>query len=178
MASQPYIGAIFLFAGNFAPRGYSLCQGQLLSISSNAALFSILGTTYGGNGTSTFGLPDLRGRVPIGQGTGPGLNAVVLGEITGANAVSILTNNLPAHTHALNASNQPGGQVAATNNLVATTQDSNFNTLNSFNPAPSNAVMAATSIGATGGNIPLNIQNPMLGLNYIIATVGLFPTRN
>jgi microcystin-dependent protein len=178
MASQPYLGAIFLFAGSFAPRNYMLCQGQLLNISQYAALFAILGTTYGGNGSTTFGLPDLRGRAPIGDGTGPGLSAVTLGQKSGANTVTLLTTNLPAHTHALNASNQPGVQVAATNNLIATTQDSNFNTLNSFNPAPSNAVMAPASIGMTGGSVPLNIQNPILGLNYIIAISGLFPSRN
>src|SRR5579872_6318106 len=109
MASQPYLGAIFLFAGNFAPRGYLLCQGQILSISQNAALFSILGTTYGGNGTTTFALPDLRGRAPIGEGNGPGLNPVSLGQASGSNSVSILSNNMPIHNHLIGVSTA-GGQ--------------------------------------------------------------------
>lgn len=178
MASQPYLGAIFIFAGNFAPRGYMLCQGQLLPIAQYAALFSILGTTYGGNGVQTFALPDLRGRAPIGQGTGPGLSPITLGESTGVNNVTILTSNMPSHTHALNASNTAGGQSVATNNVIATTQDSNFNTLTSFNPAPPNTTMAPASIGLAGGNIPLNIQNPILGINYIIAVQGIFPSRS
>src|ERR1700693_3176914 len=105
MASQPYLGAIFMFAGNFAPRGFQLCQGQLLSIQQNPALFSILGTTYGGNGTTTFQLPDLRGRVPVGEGSGPGLTPVVLGQAAGAQNVTILTSNMPAHSHSLMANN-------------------------------------------------------------------------
>src|SRR4051812_17662172 len=98
-----YLGCIFHFAGNFAPRGYMLCQGQLLSISQNTALFSILGTTYGGDGQVTFGLPDLRGRMPIGQGQGPGLSQIVIGELSGVENVTLTTNNLPAHNHTLTA---------------------------------------------------------------------------
>jgi microcystin-dependent protein len=178
MASQPYLGAIFIFAGNFAPRGYMLCQGQLLAISQNAALFSILGTTYGGNGVQTFALPDLRGRAPIGQGTGPGLSNIVLGEMVGTQNATILTSNLPAHTHALNASNAPGAEPLATNNLIATPQDSNFNALTAFNAAPPNTTMAPNAIGLTGSNIPISIQNPILGINYIIAVQGIFPSRS
>ena len=108
MASQPYLGAIFIFAGNFAPRGFALCQGQLLSISQNTALFSILGTTYGGNGTSNFALPDLQGRAPIGQGNGAGLSPITLGEFSGVNATSILISNLPQHNHLVNVSTANG----------------------------------------------------------------------
>ena len=113
MASQPYIGAIFMFAGNFAPRGYQICQGQLLPISSYAALFAILGTTYGGNGTSNFGLPDLRGRFPLGQGNGPGLPTNVLGESSGNYQVTVLYNNMPLHNHALNASTHRHSEFTA-----------------------------------------------------------------
>jgi len=178
MASQPYLGAIFLFAGNFAPRGYELCQGQLLSISQNTALFSILGTTYGGNGTTTFALPDLRCRAAVGQGQGPGLNPVDLGQVTGTQTVTLLTTNLPAHTHSLNASNAQGANADPTNNLIATPVDSSFNSLSAFNAPPANAVMSPTSVGLTGNNIPVSIQNPILGLNYIIALQGIFPSRN
>ena len=104
MASSPILGCIFIFAGNFAPRGYALCQGQIMSIQQNTALFSLLGTTYGGNGTTTFALPDLRGRAPIGTGTGPGLSPINEGQLGGANSASILIANMPSHSHALNAS--------------------------------------------------------------------------
>ena len=101
MASEPLIGSIFLFAGNFAPRGYASCNGALLSISQNAALFSILGTTFGGNGTTTFGLPDLQGRSPIGAGSGAGLSPVQLGEKAGSQTVTLTSANVPAHNHPL-----------------------------------------------------------------------------
>src|SRR5688572_5778483 len=97
--TEPMIGEIRMWAGNFAPKNWALCNGQILAIASNTALFSILGTTYGGNGTTTFGLPDLRGRVPLGQGQGPGLTPRSLGEIGGEESVVILTSEMPAHTH-------------------------------------------------------------------------------
>src|SRR5580698_9602625 len=124
MASQPLLGAIFIFAGNFAPRGYQLCQGQLLSISQNTALFSILGTTYGGNGTTNFALPDLRGRAPIGQGAGPGLSPVTLGQQGGNQNVSILASNMPAHNHLVNVSTVPATQASPSNNFPAPPVDS------------------------------------------------------
>ena len=178
MASTPILGCIFIFGGNFAPRGYALCQGQLLSIQQNAALFSLLGTTYGGNGTTTFALPDLRGRAPIGTGTGPGLSPVNEGQIGGTQSVSILTSNLPSHSHALNASSSAGTQPLPTNNLLASVQDSNPAQSLAYVPAPGNVIMSPTAIGSTGSNVPLSIQNPYLGINYIIATQGIFPSRN
>src|ERR1700755_795870 len=102
--SQPFLGEIRIFPYNFAPRGYAFCQGQILSIAQNTALFSLLGTTYGGNGQTTFALPDLRGRVPVGIGQGPGLAAIDLGQMAGAESVSLVVNQLPAHTHSLVAS--------------------------------------------------------------------------
>ena len=109
MASEPYLAGIFLFAGNFAPRGYALCQGQLMSIAQNSALFSLLGTYYGGDGQTTFGLPNLQGRAPVGTGQGPGLPMVNLGEQGGAQSVTLTTSQMPAHNHActvtLNAAN-------------------------------------------------------------------------
>src|SRR5260221_7436069 len=101
MAQDPILATIFMFAGNFAPRGYMFCQGQLLAISQNAALFSLLGTTYGGNGTTTFGLPDLRGRLPVGMGAGPGLPPVEQGEMAGSPTVTLTQNSMPAHTHTI-----------------------------------------------------------------------------
>jgi microcystin-dependent protein len=175
MASQPYLGAIFIFAGNFAPRGYQLCQGQLLPISQNAALFSILGTTYGGNGTSTFALPDLRGRAPIGQGNGPGLNPVVLGEIAGSQNVSILTSNLPAHNHMINCDS---GGAAGTNPAGSIPGNPGLGQLAIYSAGPANGQMLQSMVANTGGNIPISVQNPFLGISYIIAMEGIFPSRN
>ncbi len=178
MASTPYLGGIFMFAGNFAPRGYALCQGQLMSISQNTALFSILGTTYGGDGIQTFGLPDLRGRTPVGAGNGPGLTPVVIGELAGTQNATILTSNLPAHTHSLNASTSAGTQPLPTGNVLASVQDSQGGQSTAYINAAPNTPMAATSIGLTGNGLPISIQSPYLGLNFIIATQGVFPSRN
>jgi microcystin-dependent protein len=178
MASQPILGCVFIFCGNFAPRGYMLCQGQILPISQYTALFSLLGTTYGGNGVTTFALPDLRGRAPVGSGAGPGLSPVNEGQIGGVQTTSILSSNLPSHTHTLNASTTNATQPLPTGNILASIQDSNpAQALGYINAAP-NAVMAGTSIGLTGSNLPLNTQSPYLGINYIIATQGIFPSRN
>jgi microcystin-dependent protein len=179
MASQPYLGAIFIFAGNFAPSGYQLCQGQLLAISQYAALFSILGTTYGGNGTTNFALPDLRGRAPIGQGSGPGLSPVVLGQSGGVQSVSVLTTNMPQHNHLINVSNANGAQTNPANNFVAAALDSQGGNVVGYNTSASSpATLAPATVSLAGSGIPLNIQNPYLGINYIIAMVGIFPSRN
>jgi microcystin-dependent protein len=179
MASQPILGTIFIFAGNFAPNGYQLCQGQLLPISQYAALFSILGTTYGGNGTTNFALPDLRGRAPIGQGTGLGLSPVVIGESAGHQNVSILTANMPQHNHLINVSTGGGAQTSPQNNFIASGVDSQGGNVTGFNTgATSGATMAATSVSVAGQSQPVNVQNPYLGISYIIAMVGIFPSRN
>jgi microcystin-dependent protein len=179
MASQPYLGGIFLFAGNFAPRGYMLCQGQVLPIAQYTALFSILGTTYGGNGSTNFQLPDLRGRAPIGEGTGPGLSPVTLGQASGSQSVSILANNMPSHNHVINVSTAPATQNAPQNNFIGAPQDANANPTGGFNTtATAGATLAPASVGLSGGSLPLGIQNPYLGLNYIIAIQGIFPSRN
>jgi microcystin-dependent protein len=179
MASQPYLGAIFMFAGNFAPVGYQLCQGQILSISQNTALFSILGTTYGGNGTSTFALPDLRGRVPVGQGSGPGLSPIVLGESAGTQNVTILSNNMPTHNHTIAVSTAAGAKNSPQNNFLAQTSDSDGNPYPTYNnSATSGATLAPTTVSTAGGSLPISIQNPYLGINFIIAMQGIFPSRN
>jgi len=182
MASQPYLGAIFIFAGNFAPRGYALCQGQLLAISQNAALFSILGTTYGGNGTSTFALPDLRGRMPVGEGTGPGLQSVVLGEQAGVQNVTLNSSQMPLHTHTTVVTlNAAADGRPSTDSPAGAVLDSGSGT-NIFAANPDgtkmNAGAATAQVANAGGSLPFSIQNPYLGINYIIATVGIFPTRN
>ena len=179
---QPYIGAIVLFAGNFAPRGWALCQGQLIAISTNTALFSILGTTYGGNGQTTFALPDLRGRIPVGQGQGPGLSTYTLGEQTGTEQVTLLTNQMPQHNHLMNV-----GSLAADNagptGLYLTSANANYQgdpvSVYAYGAtAAANATLNVKSITNTGGNLPHPNIQPSLCLNYIIALEGIFPSRN
>jgi len=179
MASQPLLGAIFIFAGNFAPRGYQLCQGQILPISQYAALFSILGTTYGGNGVSNFALPDLRGRAPIGQGNGLGLSPIVLGQSGGNQNATILSSNMPAHTHAVNVSTVAAAQTSPKNNFLAPVIDSTPAAATGYNTAAtSGATLAPTAVAIAGQGLPMSIENPYLGINYIIAMQGIFPTRN
>ena len=170
------IGEIRMFAGNFAPRNWAFCAGQLLSISQNTALFSILGTTYGGNGQTTFALPDLRGRVPVGTGTGPGLPSVNLGEVSGTPTVTLLVSNLPAHNHPLNAVTEAGSSATPTGNLLANTGALD----KEYAPAAGNTAtaMGATAIGNTGSSTPINNMQPYLGMNYIICLFGIFPSRN
>lgn len=175
--AEPLIGSVCLFAGNFCPKGYAEANGQLLSIAQNTALFSILGTTYGGDGQTTFALPDLRGRSPVGTGQGPGLSNLALGETAGAETVTLTQAQLPAHTHTatLRATNtegskaKPGGNVLA--KLTGTKQ---------YGPEPAAVDMAPTSIsvGVTGGNQPINTRPPSLGMYYCIALQGIFPSRN
>ena len=182
MANEPLLGGIFMFGGNFAPRGYALCQGQLLAISTNTALFSILGTSFGGNGVTNFGLPDLRGRMALGTGQGPGLSPIDLGQQAGVASVTLLTSNLPAHTHGITltvnaaadgrpASDSPAGAVPDSGGPVqyAAAPD---------NKTTMNAGLVTGVIAPTGGNQPVNTQNPYLGINYIIATQGIYPSRN
>lgn len=175
---EPYIGEITLFAGNFAPRGWAFCQGQLLSIAQNTALFSILGTTYGGDGRTNFALPDLRGRAPIGFGQGPGLPSYELGEMGGEPSHTLTYPEMPAHSHAVQAagvasggsSASPGGGTWAS----STARD------NIYSDAAPDTPMAGgnISIGAAGNSQPHNNMQPYLGLNYIIALEGIYPARS
>jgi microcystin-dependent protein len=182
MASQAYIGSIFMFAGNFNPRGYMLCQGQLLPISQYAALFSILGTTYGGNGTTNFALPNLSSRVPVGAGNGPGLSPVVLGEQGGSQNVTLTINQMPAHTHACTVTlNAAADGRPSSDSPADAVLDSGSGT-NFFAAASDGTKMnagAATAVVApAGANQPVSIQNPYLGITYIIAIQGIFPSRS
>jgi len=186
MAQEPYLGAIFMFAGNFAPYGYALCQGQLLNISQNTALFSILGTVYGGNGQTTFGLPDLRGRAPVGAGNGLGLTPVSLGEMAGTENATLLINNMPMHTHSatvtINAANDSrggGSSESPSNAVLDNTGNANTKIYASAPDGTKLSSAAATAtIGNSGGSQPFSIQSPFLGVNFIIALQGVFPTRN
>ncbi len=172
------IGEIRLFAGNFAPRNWAFCQGQLLAIASNTALFSILGTTYGGNGQTTFGLPDFRSRVAIGTGQGGGLSEYVLGEMSGTENVTILQTQMPAHMHTLQGTIQTGGPADSSTptGMYPATSGSDI-----YAEAPNGGNMAANIVSGqtavTGGSQPLPILQPFLGMNYIICMYGVYPSR-
>jgi microcystin-dependent protein len=193
------IGEIRMFAGNFAPSTWAFCQGQLMSIASNSALFSILGTTYGGNGVSNFALPDFRGRVAVGEGSGPGLTNVQLGQISGTETVTLLTTQIPAHNHTATAGT--GGSGTATLNAVTAngnTQSPSGNYLAASRTASvasyiasgttaamnagsitlSNITAGAPTIGITGGSQPHSNMQPYLGMNYVICLFGIYPSRN
>src|SRR5687768_17205054 len=168
--SEPFIAEIVMFAGNFAPRGWAFCQGQILSIAQNTALFSLLGTTYGGNGQTTFALPDLRGRVPVGTGQGPGLPNVLLGEVSGTPTVTLLTTQLPAHSHMLRANANNGNDSLPANAYpaAAIVPSDNNRSVSAYNSATDGTLMNAGVVNPTGGGQPFSIMQPYLGMNYII----------
>lgn len=171
---ETFIGTIELFGFDYAPRGWAKCDGQLLAISQNSALFSLLGTTYGGDGRTTFALPDLRGRAPIGIGHGPGLSMHTIGETGGTESVTMTQANMPAHSHALRASGSPGNAESPSGNVPANSG------LGSpvYSDAQPNTVMNNEMIGASGGNMPMNNMPPFLAMNYCIALYGIFPPRD
>lgn len=170
---EPFLGTIILFAGNFAPRGWAFCDGQLLPISSNTALFSILGTTYGGDGRTTFALPDLRGVAPIGARQGPGLTNRQLGSRTGTETTTLNVGNLPSHTHALVGSSSPGGSNSPDGNVPAVNRDGILHY-----GSEANTNMSTAGIANTGGNQPVNNMQPSLAMNYCIALQGIYPSRS
>lgn len=204
--SDPFLGEIRMVGFNFAPRGWALCAGQLMSISQNSALFALLGVTFGGDGQTTFALPDYRSRSPVGMGNGPGLTPIIQGEVSGSENVTILQTQMPAHTHTAvsgpysasltgpinipaattgTTQSAPGsttvlGPVTAAGrpgSLYATTAADT--TLAPFNATVTgNVTPGNPTIGVTGGGLPLPIRNPYLGTNFIIALEGVFPSRN
>ena len=171
--SDPFIGEIRMFAGNFAPRGWAFCDGQLLAVSQNDALFSLLGTIYGGDGRTTFGLPDLRGRIPVHAGTGPGLSLRRLGEKSGTETVTVTTAQLPAHTHPL----QGTGQFADTPNpaMLAPAKSTTADVY--INEAPS-VNLSSSAVTSTGGSQSHTNLMPFLCISFIIALVGIYPSRS
>ncbi len=176
--STPFIGQIMLFAGNFAPRGWALCNGQLLSISQNTALFSILGTTYGGDGVNNFALPDLRGRAPIGFGQGTGLSNYDLGQVTGTESVTLNTAQMPSHGHNLGAQNSPGTTNSPTGGFLAQGVEARTAVNNYTASTTSPATLNQASVQPTGGSQPHTNIQPVLAMNYIIAIEGVYPSRN
>jgi microcystin-dependent protein len=177
--AEPFLGQIVMFGGNFAPRNWALCDGQLLQISQFSALFSILGTTYGGNGRTDFALPDLRGRVALHAGNGPGLPSVALGQSGGSDTTTLSINNLPSHDHnhqlrgstAIGDTSGPGGAVPAVNQLTR------FGIYQTGAP-DTDMSTAAISDAPVGAGQAFNNMPPYQAVNYIIAIQGLFPSRN
>ena len=182
---EPFIGMIVMFGGNFAPRGWALCDGSLLSISQNSALFSILGTTYGGDGRTTFALPDLRGRLAMHAGSGPGLTPRSLGQKGGVENVTLTTNNLPSHTHTAsavstaNSFNAAGASTAAQGNFWADSAegDAIYNAATNAN-MNAGAVTTNVTVDPTGAGAGIGIVSPFQCVNFIIALTGTYPSRN
>ena len=167
---EPFVGEIRIFAGNFAPAGWALCNGQLMPISQNTALFSLLGTAYGGNGQSSFALPDLRGRAPMLFGQGPGLTPRVRGEAAGAETHALILPEIPGHSHPLGASADNGTSDAVTGGVMARSPAG----IPQY-AAGSDTTLAVDTVGLTGGNQPHDNMQPYLALNFIIALQGIFP---
>lgn len=171
---NPFIGLIALLAFNFEPRGWAYCNGQLLPIAQNTALFSLIGTFYGGDGRTTFALPDLRGRVPIHFGQGPGLSSYFVGEAAGSESTTLSINNMPAHNHTLNAVSEPGDTSAPSGAFLGNTGALDKEYKASGTPVQMNPA----AIGVNGGSQPFSIVQPYLTLNYCIAVQGIYPSRN
>ncbi|MCD1116366.1 phage tail protein [Chryseobacterium turcicum] len=176
------ISEIRMFAGNFAPRNWAFCQGQTLAINTNQALFALLGTMYGGNGISTFMLPNFAGRTPMGTGSGVGTSNWILGQMSGTPTVTCTTNNMPMHNHAsgtetvaIKTFSDGGDTGSPTNGTLASVAG-----LYSNQPADSTLrpITSAFSLSVAGGSQPINIQQPFLGMNYIVCLYGIFPSRS
>lgn len=174
--SEPFIAEIRIFAGNFAPRGWAFCNGQLLPVSQNTALFSLIGTTYGGDGRTTTALPNLQGRAPMHPGRGPGLTARRLGELGGVEAVTLTEAQTPNHNHALNAARGAGEQGTLTNTVALGT--STGGALFQANTTDGLSAMADSELSPAGGSQAHNNMQPYLTLSFIIALVGLYPSRS
>jgi microcystin-dependent protein len=178
---NPYLGQILMVAFNFAPVGWALCNGQILSIAQNTALFSLLGTTYGGDGISNFALPNLQGRVAIHQGQGAGLSPYIIGNVGGTENVTLTTTQMPSHNHLINVNNTLGTAADPTNSIQAQAGSGdprNPSLISQFTSAAATGTMAQNAVSMTGGSQPhANIQ-PYLTINFIIALQGIFPSRN
>ncbi len=170
--SEPFVGEIRMFAGNFAPRGWAFCDGQLLAVSQNDALFSLLGTIYGGDGRTTFGLPDMRGRIPNHAGTGPGLSPRPLGQKTGSENETLTVNQLPSHNHDMSVSTDAGTQSTSNGQYLASSPNVRI-----FRPAGPNSSLLNTSVTNFGGSGSHANVMPFLCVNFIIALVGIYPSR-
>jgi microcystin-dependent protein len=181
--SNPFLAEIRIFTGNFAPKGWALCDGQVLPLSQNTALFSLLGTTYGGDGKSNFALPNLQGMAPMQAGQGPGLSDRVLGEPGGTQTVTLLATEIPSHTHSLMGTAVDGTGASATNGVLAKTRwfvdSGNKGTVSQYNSVNQSQMvtMSPQSTSIAGGSQPHNNMMPFLGLTFIIALQGVYPPR-
>lgn len=171
--ADPFVAEIRMFPFNFAPKGWAWCNGQLMPISQNTALFSLLGTVYGGDGKSTFALPDLEGSAPMHPGQGPGLSLHDLGEIGGSESVTLLESEMPAHSHTVTSVVLPGDSPIPTNNIPAAVPGDK-----PYNAGPANTTMAPQAASLAGGSLPHNNLMPYLTVNFTIALQGVFPPRS
>ena len=171
--SEPFVGEIRMFAGNFAPRGWAFCDGQLLATSQNDALFSLLGTIYGGDGRTTFGLPDARGRIPLHMGTGPGLSTRPLGSKGGSETETLTVNQMPSHSHNFRANSANANVVTAQGRTIAAGVNAEF-----YLNETQDTSMASTMITNSGSNFSHTNLMPTLCINFIIALFGIYPSRN
>jgi microcystin-dependent protein len=184
MFVEPYLATVTIFAGNFAPRGWMFCQGQLLAIAEYDALFALIGTTYGGDGQTTFGLPDTRSRIANHMGQGPGLSTYVLGQMAGTESVTLLSINLPAHNHTVvsltgtpkASTNTTGGTPTPSNGVVPGSGAAVYSTNN--DQLTMGPTVGLTTTPLAGGSQPVPTISPVLAMNYIIAVEGIFPSRN
>lgn len=175
--SDPFLGEIKMFGGNFAPRNYALCNGQLLPLAQNTALFALLGTNYGGDGRTNFALPNLQSRVPMHWGNGPGLTPRSIGEVGGEPNITLLISQMPAHNHSLNCNENGDGGPSPQSNTFTGGERGGENAYANSSPSPTVA-MAQTTAGFTGGNQGHNNMQQYLGLTFIIALQGIFPPRS
>jgi len=173
--SNPFVAEVRILPTNFAPKGWAFCNGQILPISQNTALFSLLGTTYGGDGKSNFALPNFQGRAPMQQGQGPGLSLRDLGETAGEQSVTLLTTEMPAHSHTAQGTS-PGGIATPAGNAWGAALKGHGNLYAAGNTA--NTTMSPQALSIAGGNLPHNNMPPYLTLNFVIALQGVYPARN
>lgn len=174
---DPFIAEIIMFGGNFAPRGWAYCDGQLLPISQNTALFSLLGTTYGGDGRTTFALPDMRGRVAIGPRHGAGLSNYQLGQKGGAEQIILMQSQMPSHNHTaiIQVSEEDANSDEANGSYLTNTTGAFYYQGSNIG---ANSSISGVAVGNEGGNLPHENRQPYLAINYIIALQGIFPSRN
>jgi microcystin-dependent protein len=173
---QQYVGQVIAVGFNFAPEGWVLCNGQLLSISEFSVLYTLIGTTFGGDGVNTFGVPNLNGRSPAGQGTGPGLPTMVLGQAAGTESVTLTSNQLPAHNHVLSASSATGTTATPSSSTALSNQSNGSVTM--YGAAPGNTTLAAGAISPAGSSLPHENRQPYNTVNYIISLFGIFPSQS
>jgi microcystin-dependent protein len=175
---EPYVGEIRMFAGNFAPKGWLLCDGSTLAISQFEAFYSVIGLAYGGDGQVTFKIPDLRGRFPMHQGQNPGGSYFALGEIGGTEKQTLSIYQMPAHTHSFNTVNKAATQYEARNGFLASAANSDDGEeVNSYSSDASDATLSSSAISVAGASQPIGMMPPFLAINFIIAWTGVYPSR-